>query len=69
MKPDFLQAVNKAIGNMEHIHIEESGADSLLIHHDDVQQLEKVAEVLENKQFHSVIRQNENTSFIEVTNR
>ncbi|KEK22642.1 hypothetical protein [Bacillus gaemokensis] len=69
MKPDFLQAVNEAIGNIEHIHIEESGADSLLIHHDDARQLEKVAERLENKKFHSVIRQNENASFIEVINK
>ncbi|MDM5189091.1 hypothetical protein QUF99_17760 [Bacillus sp. DX4.1] len=69
MKSDFLQAVNEAIGNIEHIHIEESGADSLLIHHDNAQQLENIAEMLENKKFHSVIRQNENTSFIEVINR
>ncbi|MBO1628442.1 hypothetical protein COE15_18805 [Bacillus cereus] len=69
MKHDFLQAVNQAIGKVEHIHIEESGADSLLIHHDDVRQLKQVAETLENNNFHSVMRQNGNTSFIEVVNR
>ncbi|PEF76528.1 hypothetical protein CON94_04980 [Bacillus pseudomycoides] len=69
MKPDFLQAVNEAIGKVEHLHIEESGADSLLIHHDDVRQLKQVAETLENNNFHSVIRQNGNASFIEVLNR
>ncbi|MDZ5607952.1 hypothetical protein U2I54_12785 [Bacillus pseudomycoides] len=69
MKHDFLQAVHEALGNVEHIHIEETGADSLLIHHDDVHQLEQVAETLENKNFHSVMRQNGNTSFIEVLNR
>ncbi|PDY46000.1 hypothetical protein [Bacillus pseudomycoides] len=69
MKPDFLQAVHEAIGNVEHIHIEESGADSLLIHHDDARQLEQVAEALENKKFHSTIRNNGTTSFIEVINR
>ncbi|HEK9099987.1 hypothetical protein KFD70_10145 [Bacillus pfraonensis] len=69
MKPDFLQAVNQAIGNIEHIHIEESGADSLLIHHDDAQQLKQVAETLERSNFHSVMRQNGDTSFIEVLNR
>ncbi|MEH7460156.1 hypothetical protein CON65_15260 [Bacillus pseudomycoides] len=69
MKPDFLQAVHKAIGNIEHIHIEESGSDSLLIHHDDVQKLQQVAETLENQKFHSTIRNNGNTSFIEVINR
>ncbi|PEY39516.1 hypothetical protein CN354_08970 [Bacillus cereus] len=69
MKSDFLQAIHEAIGNIEHIHIEESGADSLLIHHDDVRQLEQVAETLENKKFHSTIRNNGTTSFIEVINR
>ncbi|MBC6971226.1 hypothetical protein H9I32_01970 [Bacillus sp. Xin] len=69
MKPDFLQAINQAIGNVAHIHIEESGADSLLIHHDDAQQLKHVAETLENHNFHSVMRQNGDTSFIEVVNR
>ena len=47
MKPEFLKAVHDAIGNVEHIHIEESGADSLLIHHDDAQQLQQVAKALE----------------------
>lgn len=69
MKPNFLQSVHKAIGNIEHIHIEESGSDSLLIHHDDVQKLQQVAETLENQKFHSTIRNNGNTSFIEVINR
>ncbi|KFN03640.1 hypothetical protein D0U04_19825 [Bacillus clarus] len=69
MKPDFLQAVHEAIGNIEHIHIEESGVDSLLIHHDDAQQLKQVAETLENKNFRSTIRTNGNASYIEVLNR
>ncbi|WP_459502308.1 hypothetical protein [Bacillus sp. C1] len=68
MKPEFLQAIHEAIGNIEHIHIEESGADSLLIHHDDAGQLGQIAETLENKKFRSTIRNNGTTSFIEVIN-
>ncbi|WIY63182.1 hypothetical protein [Bacillus arachidis] len=35
----------------------------------DVQKLEQVAETLENQKFHSTIRDNGNTSFIEVINK
>lgn len=69
MKPEFLQDVYKAVGSIEHIHIERSGSDCLLIHHDDVQTLEQVAETLENQKFHSTIRNNGIASFIEVINR
>lgn len=69
MKPEFLHAINEVIGNIDHIHIEESGADSLVIHHDDVQKLKQIAEMLESKKFHSVFRQNETSPFITVINR
>ncbi|EMA6343489.1 hypothetical protein ACO11K_002270 [Bacillus cytotoxicus] len=69
MKPDFLQAIQNAVGHIEHIHIEESGVDSLLIHHDDPNKLTQVAKTLESQKFHSVIRHNGSTSFIEVTNK
>ena len=68
MKPEFLKAVHDAIGNVEHIHIE-SGADSLLIHHDDAQQLQQVAVALENNNFRSALRTTGNASYIEVLNR
>ncbi|MFL0403845.1 hypothetical protein ACH0BP_19370 [Bacillus nitratireducens] len=69
MKPEFLKAIHEAIGNVEHIHIEESGADSLLIHHDDAQQLKQVAETLEHNNFRSTIRTTGGASYIEVLNR
>ena len=69
MKPEFLKAVHDAIGNVEHIHIEENGADSLLIHHDDAQQLQQVAKALENNNFRSALRTTGNASYIEVLNR
>ncbi|MBE7105253.1 MULTISPECIES: hypothetical protein [Bacillus] len=69
MKPEFLKAIHEAIGNVEHIHIEESGADSLLIHHDDAQQLKQVAETLESNNFRSTIRTAGDASYIEVLNR
>ncbi|WP_002146521.1 hypothetical protein [Bacillus cereus] len=69
MKPEFLKAIHDAIGTVEHIHIEESGADSLLIHHDDAQQLKQIAETLEHNNFHSTIRTAGDASYIEVLNR
>ncbi|HHT7237247.1 MULTISPECIES: hypothetical protein [Bacillus] len=69
MKPEFLKAIHEAIGNVAHIHIEESGADSLLIHHDDAQQLKQVAETLEHNNFRSTIRTTGDASYIEVLNR
>ncbi|UDW01585.1 hypothetical protein FHQ13_004000 [Bacillus cereus] len=69
MKPEFLKAVHDAIGNVEHIHIEESSADSLLIHHDDAQQLQQVAKTLENNNFCSALRTTGDASYIEVLNR
>ncbi|MDH4422046.1 MULTISPECIES: hypothetical protein [Bacillus] len=69
MKPEFLKAIHDAIGNVEHIHIEESGSDSLLIHHDDAQQLKHVAETLENHNFRSALRTTGDASYIEVLNR
>ncbi|PEX84424.1 hypothetical protein [Bacillus cereus] len=69
MKPEFLKAVHNAIGNVEHLHIEESGSDSLLIHHDDAQQLKQVAEKLEHNNFRSTIRSTGDASYIEVLNR
>ncbi|PEW01140.1 hypothetical protein CN425_13720 [Bacillus cereus] len=69
MKPEFLKAVHTAIGNVEHLHIEESGSDSLLIHHDDAQQLKQVAEKLEHNNFRSTIRSTGDASYIEVLNR
>ncbi|PFN21888.1 hypothetical protein [Bacillus cereus] len=69
MKPEFLKAVHNTIGNVEHLHIEESGSDSLLIHHDDAQQLKQVAEKLEHNNFRSTIRSTGDASYIEVLNR
>ncbi len=68
MKPEFLKAVHDAIGNVEHIHIEESG-DSSLIHHDDAQQLQQAAKTSEKQQFPSAFTNNWRCSHIEVLNR
>lgn len=69
MKSEFSKAVQEAVQQFGHVHIEESGADSLLVHHDDKNTLVNIAQTLENKNFHSVLRENETTSFIEIMNK
>lgn len=69
MKSEFSQSVQEAVRHIEHVHIERSGADSLLVHHDDESKLEEIAQTLTNHDFHAILRQNGIDSFIEVTNQ
>ncbi|CAM4174270.1 hypothetical protein BAMA_19585 [Bacillus manliponensis] len=69
MKSEFSKSVQEAIQQFEHVHIEQSGVDSLLVHHNDKNMLTNIAKTLENKHFHSTLRENGTASFIEVINK